>query len=115
MFMPRYKPITSKRLKQLERDTSSKKYIEWRDYVLNRDHNQCQYPGCNRTTLLQVHHIKRFRNFTHARYLTLNGITLCKDHHIMVNGAEEHFELQFLKLAESNEKRYKKENENIDI
>jgi len=114
MFIPHYKPITSKRLRQLERNTSSERYRRWHDYVLERDGHKCQYPGCTKSTDLQVHHIKRFKNFSHLRYETFNGITLCRYHHGQVTGIEERYELTFFLITNSNEKSFKEKNNTIE-
>lgn len=100
MLIPRLKRVTLKRLKQLERNHGSVKYQIWRDLVLIRDENRCQYPGCEKKELLQIHHIKKWSRSRHLRYNLYNGVALCKTcHQQKVNGKEGRFELLFIKIA----------------
>lgn len=98
MLVPNYKPITDKRLRQLESERNTKRYREWKETVLSRDEYKCQYPGCDKTNKLQVHHIRRFAVARHLRTEPFNGITLCKDHHDKVTGYETVYEEMFWKL-----------------
>lgn len=107
MIFPRVKPITRKRLSQLERDFNGRKYQEWRNYILNRDDNTCQYPNCSEKNDLQVHHIKRFASNKHLKTATYNGISLCVKHHKMIYNKEKFYEMLFFKITRHNEKIYK--------
>lgn len=102
MLFPKIKPITNKRLEQLERNSSSMKYRIWRDTVLARDGCRCQYPGCIETQKLQVHHIRRFADIKYLRYELFNGITLCAKHHQSIANNERFYETAFFKIAKSN-------------
>jgi hypothetical protein len=73
-------------------------YIQWRKDVRKRDHNCCQWPGCNKKTKLQAHHIQKWSDFPGLRYHIDNGITLCKDHHNMIKDNEENYSGFFFKL-----------------
>jgi 5-methylcytosine-specific restriction endonuclease McrA len=112
MIIPNIKSITNKRLKQLERNSGSKRYQNWRDSVLSRDEFKCQYPRCDKCENLQVHHIKRFVDAKHLRYERFNGITLCVKHHQMISNNEGYYELMFLRIVLANESRYEKNSDN---
>ena len=111
MLFPKIKPITDKRLQQLERNSSSMKYRIWRDTILARDGNRCQFPGCKVTEKLQVHHIRRFADVEHLRYETFNGICLCPLHHQGVSNNEKFYETQFFHTAKANQDLWNKKNE----
>ncbi len=111
MLIPFIKPITLKRLEQLERNSGSAKYQEWRRKVLERDENRCQYPGCRCLENLQIHHIRRFADARHLRLTLFNGITLCAKCHRKVTGNEGVFEYQFFQIALANGKRLEKKNQ----
>lgn len=106
MIFPRKKKITQKRLNQLKRNSGGEKYKEWRNYVLDRDGHCCQHPGCYESKNLQVHHIKRFSTARHLRTAKHNGITLCREHHEMIYGREQLYELLYFKIVQANEKKY---------
>jgi len=72
------KKPTKKQLKKLEMREIKKKDKEWREKVLARDNNQCQY--CGRKEFLDCHHILP-RELTAYRWVLENGIVLCKKHH----------------------------------
>lgn len=110
MIVPRIKPITNKRIQQLKRNSGAKEYQDWRKYVMERDGNICQYPRCFSEKDLQVHHIKKFSLYKHLKTDKLNGITLCKVCHGRIYNREEMFELLFLNIVLSNEKKFRSEN-----
>lgn len=117
MFLPKIKYTTRARLKQLERDVGNSKYRNWRNVVLARDNNQCQWPGCKKTTELQVHHIQRWADAKHLRFNIYNGITLCREHHTKIQGREAHYAVSFLKRVlynSDNYQRNKHEKDNAD-
>lgn len=106
MFIPRIKPITQKRLAQLQNERNKAAYRQWRKDVLVRDGHKCQYPGCDATKDLEIHHIKKFHNYKHLRTALVNGICLCEKHHDHVTGHESKYELLFFKIAVSNGEKY---------
>lgn len=55
------------------------KYRSWRANVLKRDNYTCT--KCDKTSNLEVHHIKRFADYKELRYDMNNGITLCEGCH----------------------------------
>ena len=63
----------------------SKKYIEWRKQVFQRDNYICQVcerrSGQGLSLFLEAHHILRFKEYPKLRFDISNGITLCKDCH----------------------------------
>lgn len=105
MFLPRIKPITQKRLAQLQRDIGDPKYRQWRKDVLARDGGTCQMPGCTSRKKMEVHHIKRFADAKHLKTAVFNGIALCQKCHKSIQNRETQYELLFMKIAEANEKR----------
>lgn len=108
------KPITEKRLKQLQRGASKRDYVVWKDYVKARDNYQCQYPRCpnkyKRNVKLEVHHIRKFSTHKHLKTDKFNGITLCEDCHKGIYGREEMFERLFFEIVKSNESKKNKSN-----
>lgn len=113
MFLPRIKPITQKRLAQLQRDIGDPKYRKWRKEVLARDGSTCQMPGCSSCRNMEVHHIKRFADAKHLKTEVFNGISLCRKCHKSIQNRETQYELLFMKIAEANEAKYqKKSNKN---
>lgn len=73
-------------------------YKEWRKKVYARDKHCCRWPGCNKRTGLQAHHIMKWSDFPGLRYEIGNGITLCKQHHKMVTGNEDSYAGSFLRI-----------------
>lgn len=108
------KAITQKRLKQLQRGSSKRDYVNWKDYVKARDNYQCQYPKCpnkyKKDVKLEVHHIKKFSTHKHLKTDKFNGITLCESCHKNIYGRERQFEMLFFQIVRSNEAKNKKEN-----
>jgi len=74
-------------------------YKEWRKKVYTRDNHSCQWPGCNKKTGLNAHHIKTWANYPALRFVVDNGITLCKLHHKLIKGMEEIYEGVFYKIV----------------
>ena len=82
------------------RNYKSPEYSKWREDIKKRDNNQCQWPGCMSRHRIQVHHIKTWANYPGMRFVTANGITLCKKCHDSVKGKEAEYETFFLKILE---------------
>lgn len=72
--------------------------------VKRRDKHKCQFPNCTAKKHLQVHHIKKYADFPTLRKNPINLITLCRTHHDLIKGREEHFEQLFFSLLRNNEK-----------
>ena len=72
-------------LNQLER--SRAKYGEWRTAVFIRDNHTCQKCGLRcgggKKIYLHAHHIKHFAKSPDLRYDISNGVTLCKNCHLL--------------------------------
>jgi 5-methylcytosine-specific restriction endonuclease McrA len=80
-------------------------YKAWRYHTLARDNFICQL--CKQKgKQLQVHHIVRWADNIKLRYLTSNGITLCKDCHATVTGHEDSYIEQFKRIIE--QKKFEK-------
>lgn len=74
-------------------------YEDWRKAVLKRDGYKCQFPGCNKNQRLQVHHIKKYAEYPELKYIESNGISLCRPHHIQIQGKESLWESLFFKIV----------------
>lgn len=77
-------------------------YKDWRKRVIVRDGHACQWPGCNKKTRLNVHHIKPWALFPLLRYNVDNGITLCYFHHKGIKDKEEYFAHIFFQIINDN-------------
>lgn len=97
--------MDKKRYDQLLKQRGKQEYQDWRTAVLARDGNKCQYPGCNKTDKLQVHHIRRYTDAKHLKTDIRNGITLCIDCHRKVTGREDMYALLFLNIVLSYEQK----------
>ena len=63
------------------------KYQEWRNSVFERDNWTCQKcgiaSGIGRRVYLHAHHIKQYSEFPKLIYKKENGLTLCKNCHLL--------------------------------
>ena len=80
------------------------KYAKFRKCVLARDSYTCQFPSCNKTSNLEIHHIKLYSKYPKLRTSFYNGITLCKSCHKKVTGCEPKYESIFFRINASKEK-----------
>jgi predicted restriction endonuclease len=80
-------------------------YKQWRLSVYKRDKYCCQWPGCNKKSRLNAHHIKTWAQYPHLRFDPNNGITLCSNHHKLIKGLEEIYESVFYKIVASKNGR----------
>jgi len=87
----------SKKDNQLKK---SKKYVEWRLKVYERDSWTCQICGF-RGKKIEAHHIKTFKDYPALRFMLGNGITLCFHCHRQIYGKEKLVERHFLDLLEN--------------
>ncbi len=65
------------------------RYQSWRNAILERDRYVCQKCGrrCRKTEHgLAAHHIKPYASHPDLRYEISNGITLCRDCHLILHG-----------------------------
>lgn len=87
------------------RDTSSKKYREWRVSIFERDDYICQICN-NRGGSLEAHHILPIRTFNGSPDLEFNksnGITLCKKCHNIIQNKEMLFAKYLMKKNKEKE------------
>lgn len=67
------------------------KYVRWRLEVFLRDNWTCQFCGkrncigLGKSVYLEAHHIKSWTKYPMLRYITNNGITLCREDHKLAN------------------------------
>lgn len=80
-------------------DYNSPEYKAWRFSVFKRDRWECQL--CLAKGIeLNAHHIIKWSIAPHLRYVTSNGITLCKKcHNNIVTGREEQFVARFKEIV----------------
>jgi len=66
---------------------SRTEYLNWRTEVFKRDDYTCQdcgvKSGNGKKVYLQAHHIKEFSKYPEKMYEISNGITLCKNCHLL--------------------------------
>lgn len=86
---------------------NSKEYKAWRWAVFSRDGFTCQHTGA-KGVKLEAHHIKRWADAPHLRYVVSNGITLAKSVHEEITGREREFEERFTNIVEENTAKYYK-------
>lgn len=83
-----------------ERDTNSPAYKQWRYSVYVRDHYTCCL--CNIPNQpIEAHHIERWADNELLRYVTSNGVTLCKTCHELVTGREDEYKARFKTIVAS--------------
>ena len=64
---------------------NSREYQEWRACVFERDHYTCQ--NCGQVGgNINAHHIKSFKDFPNLRLEVSNGVTLCRNCHLLAHG-----------------------------
>lgn len=85
----------------MKRNFKDPQYVQWRQNVYKRDGFKCQWPNCNNKTRLNAHHIKNWANFPGLRFISDNGITLCRGHHDHIKGMEEIFASTFMRIVAS--------------
>ena len=65
------------------------KYRIWREKVFKRDNYTCQTCGARsgngKAIILHPHHMKSYTYYPKLRYITNNGITLCKSCHLKLH------------------------------
>lgn len=67
----------------------SKRYINWRQKVFERDDFTCQ--KCRgRGGDLEAHHIKSFAKYKSERFKVDNGVTMCKGCHKKIHKEKDH-------------------------
>lgn len=95
-----YRNNRSFRYRNSSRNYRDPNYIKWRNEVLKRDKYKCQFPGCRcrGRRKVQTHHIRRWAEFPALRFTSQNGITLCYDHHKMIQGKEDYYMSLFDKI-----------------
>jgi len=91
---------SKKRAFRNSRDFNSPEYSKWREDIKKRDNYTCQWPGCLSRKQIQVHHIKTWAKYPGLRFVSVNGITLCRKCHDSIKGKEVDYESFFLKLLE---------------
>jgi len=103
--MPRKKRFSRRKYpkrkgNQPGRDYDNIAYAKFRKEVKKRDGGKCQWPGCDTSKRLEVHHIKTWSKYPSMRFDPSNGISLCKKCHGRIKGNETNYEVFFIKLLE---------------
>ena len=75
---------------------TSKKYSEWRFNIFKKDNFNCKLCGNNR--YLNAHHIHKFSKYPNERFDINNGITLCRNCHLLTYNKEEEWIETFLMI-----------------
>lgn len=76
----------------------------WRESIFTRDKFLCQMPNCDKLgRYLEAHHIKTFSKYPELRFITENGITLCKRCHNKTKRKEVQFENLFAEILKIND------------
>lgn len=79
---PRWRhDLTKKEREENQNRGLSPKNRKWVIKVLKRDNYTCQCCGDNKGGNLEAHHVHSYHSHTKLRYVTSNGITLCKNCH----------------------------------
>lgn len=63
----------------------SLEYVIWRNEVWERDHWTCRICGYKGKSII-AHHVKLFSGFPELRFVTENGLTLCRKCHLEIHG-----------------------------
>lgn len=72
-------------------------YSLWRESVFEQDKFSCQFPECKQIGgKIEAHHIKLYSEYPELRFVTSNGVTLCKRHHRMIRQYESDIEYLFI-------------------
>lgn len=82
------------------RDIQNPLYKQWKSAVHGRDKYKCQVCGGKRN--IEAHHIQKWADYPHLRFVVSNGITLCKKCHKKVANKELHFAQLFNKILRYN-------------
>lgn len=94
-----YKPV-----KGFKRNYKDPVYKQWRRDVKIRDGFTCKMPrcGCKQRGKLEVHHILKWVDYPALRFNVINGITLCRKCHEMVNGNEHNYVTLFQSIVRNH-------------
>jgi hypothetical protein len=92
------------------RNFNDPEYKKWRQFIRSRDKYKCQWPHCDKTKGIQVHHILPWQQYPGLRYHIDNGICLCKFHHNMIKNDETSYANLFLKILYNRKSQNNKTN-----
>ena len=81
-----------------DRNFNDPHYKEWRKSVFRRDKGCCQFPGCKSRKRPQAHHVLTWSAYPLLRFEVSNGIILCRIHHDMIKGNEDHYIKLFMQI-----------------
>lgn len=82
--------------------TDSAEYKEWRLKVYKRDGYRCKMPGCySQSRVIAAHHIYPKKKHPEIKFVTSNGITLCKPCHEKTYGREELFITMLVRVVQT--------------
>ena len=81
-------------------------YKRWRIAVYKRDKYKCQWPGClTPKKKINAHHIRKWADYPSLRHTLENGITLCSEHHKMINKNEDAYIVTFMQILLDQRKK----------
>ena len=95
-----YRPFNAK-TKRSYAISQKRQHADWAKLVVQRDNRRCM--NCGSESKLEAHHIWPQGTYTQLRYTLKNGITLCKDCHLVAYHAPEITPGQFLELTNESE------------
>jgi len=101
MSFDRHRPKRHKKHRTREYIQKGKKYKYFKKTILERDHHQCQFPGCQGDCVtMTIHHIYPWSSFPQLRSNEMNCITICRKCHDIVDEHEDFYRPIFLGLIE---------------
>jgi len=95
-----YRPFNAK-TKHSYTISQQRQHTDWAKLVVQRDNRKCM--SCGSELKLEAHHIWPQGAYIQLRYTLKNGITLCKDCHLVAYHAPEITPGQFLELTNESE------------
>lgn len=93
-------------------DMAAFEYRKWRDSVFRRDKYTCQHCGFDKGGIIEAHHIKPYYEYPELRYNVDNGITLCRNCHILIHTKDKEKREKWQKAIEKNKEKFNEGDKN---